>query len=120
MLNNEPVQSKLGTRLSMLEEIDRYNRFYSISQDLRGGLTYFWIKHRLKEEITTLQEEKENAEEKMHSQSLKIRRLVEEKMSLQRGKDGGAVSPSLVRSESTGSIESEDGGILVYKSKYIG
>jgi hypothetical protein len=68
--------------------------------------------HRLKEEITALQEEKENAEEKMHSQSLKIRRLVEEKMEMQRkGKDGGGSSPGLTRSESLGSIESEDGDI---------
>eukprot|EP00026_Physarum_polycephalum_P003390 Phypoly_transcript_03401.p1 GENE.Phypoly_transcript_03401~~Phypoly_transcript_03401.p1 ORF type:complete len:531 (+),score=74.70 Phypoly_transcript_03401:657-2249(+) len=46
----------------------------------------------------------------MHSQSLKIRRLVEEKMELQRkSKDGGGSSPSLTRSESLGSIESEEG-----------
>jgi hypothetical protein len=67
----------------------------------------------LKEEITTLQEEKENAEEKMHNQSIKIRRLVEEKMDLQRKSKDGSDSPNLIRSESIGSIESEDGGILL-------
>ena len=56
----------------------------------------------------------------MHSQSLKIRRLVEEKMELQRkGKDGGGSSPGLTRSESLGSIESEEGGIHFFLSSFL-
>lgn len=68
---------------------------------------------RLKEEIATLQEEKENAEEKVHSQGLKLRRLMEENLQRKEGKDpGGRDSPTgLSRSESLNSIESEDGGI---------
>lgn len=56
----------------------------------------------------------------MHSQGLKIRRLMEENMQRKEGKDPGRDSPSaLSRSESLESIESGDGGIPRIRSETV-